>query len=504
MNRTKGVVAAGHEKTAEAAQIALEAGGNAFDAAVAALMASFVAEPCMSSAAGGGFMTALTATGKPLLFDFFCQTPQSKDKIGSIDFYPVDIHFGAVTEVFHIGKGSMAVPGNMAGVFEIHKHLGTLPLGILVEPAMVMAKEGIPVNNFQAYDFNLLEPIIAADPAAASIFYREKKIIKKGENFFMPNFADLLEELLHEGRRFYYEGEVAQSIVKASEAQGFLTMEDFTNYKVEHRAPLLIHHHGSKIFTNPPPSAGGALMALSLDMLGAQSTMAEHFSQKDLLGLLSILMEVEAIRSDSSRFRQWQDSLAQGITTGSNERSSNYGSTTHFSIMDEHGNALAITTTNGQGAGFIIPGTDIMMNNMLGEGALFPEGFHSWAPNTRVSSLMSPTILCQESGEPWAALGTGGAGRIPFSIMQVLRYLIDFNLSPEQAIAAPRVYWEKGVLNVEPQYEEMTSEPPGVEAIIRWDRPDMFFGGVHTIVKDGNNIRGIPDERREGVVLQVE
>jgi len=230
-SKIQGVVAAGHEKTAEAAMVAVEAGGNAFDAAVASLLASFVAEPLMSSAAGGGFMTAFTAEGKPLLFDFFCQTPKIKRRADEINFYPIELQFGSVKETFHIGMGSMAVPGNMAGVFEIHKKLGSLPLEILAEPALKMAKEGIPVNNFQAYDFKLLEPVISITEEAKPIFYRAGEIIERNKEFRMPHFADLLEVLLKEGKSLFYRGEVAQKVVADSqESGGYLTILDFNDY----------------------------------------------------------------------------------------------------------------------------------------------------------------------------------------------------------------------------------------------------------------------------------
>ena len=500
-SKIHGAVTAGHEKTAEAAIIAFDAGGNAFDAAVAALLASFVAEPLMSSAAGGGFMTGYSADHKPMVFDFFCQTPSGKRPIDEIDFYPIQVQFGATEETFHIGMGSMAVPGNMAGVFKIHEEMGSIPLEILAEPALKMAKEGILVNNFQNYEFKLLEPIISVPENAKRIFYREGKIIEKNTKFQMPHFVDLLEVLLIEGKTLFYQGEVAQKVVADNESSGgFLSLQDFKNYHVIIRDPLSIQHNDNHIYTNPPPSTGGALIALCFQLLAQTKKLYKAESQEALLQLIQILRQVEKVRFDEEKFLGFQKSLNYGINVESNLGSSNLGSTTNVSIMDSLGNALAVTVSNGQGAGYMIPETDVMMNNMLGEGALFPNGFHSWQPDSRVSSLMSPTVLTGEAG-PEAVLGTGGAGRIPFSIVQVLHNIIDHKLDYDAAIENSRVYLEKGVLNVEPGYGEMENLPPGISEIIRWEKPDMFFGGVNTVAKTGNELKGIADHRREGVVM---
>jgi gamma-glutamyltranspeptidase / glutathione hydrolase len=125
-SKTRGVIAAGHEKTAEAGIEMLHNGGNAFDAAVAAILASFVAEPALTSAAGGGFLLAHTQDNQNILFDFFAQTPRQKRNLDEINFYPVEVNFGDAVQEFHIGLGSMAVPGNLAGVFHVHKTSNSL------------------------------------------------------------------------------------------------------------------------------------------------------------------------------------------------------------------------------------------------------------------------------------------------------------------------------------------------------------------------------------------
>ena len=143
-------VSAGHQKTAEAAALMLESGGNAFDAGIAAFFASCVAEPCMSGAGGGAFANVFTAKGESMIFDFFCQTPMHKKAASEVDFYPITVNFGTATEIFHVGKGSTGVPGAIAGMYDLHEKLGSMPMRELVQPAMDLAKNGVRNNRLSA------------------------------------------------------------------------------------------------------------------------------------------------------------------------------------------------------------------------------------------------------------------------------------------------------------------------------------------------------------------
>src|SRR4028119_833471 len=148
--KTHGVIAAGHQKTAEAGIEMLHLGGNAFDAAAAAILASFVTEPMLTSAAGGGFLLAHTQNQQNILFDFFTQTPRQKKNHEHLDFSPVELNFGGALQTFHIGLGSMAVPGNLQGVFHVHRKLGRLPFPVVASPAIHYAKNGVELNEYQA------------------------------------------------------------------------------------------------------------------------------------------------------------------------------------------------------------------------------------------------------------------------------------------------------------------------------------------------------------------
>ena len=184
------------------------------------------------------------------------------------------------------------------------------------------------------------------------------------------------------------------------------------------------------------------------------------------------------------------------------KHTSKNGSTTHFNIVDKYGNAVSLTSTNGEGCGSYIENTQVQLNNMLGESALVPEGFHNWKPNTRLSSMMAPTLVLDNQKEFKATLGSGGAGRIPSMMMQVLHHLVDYNLPLEEAVMTPRIHLSGGQLNIENDGFEAIPDNKDIDhELIVFNQKSLFFGGVHAIVKEKETLIGVADARREGVVI---
>lgn len=481
-----GTIAAGHEQTAHAAALILKDGGNAFDAAIAAFFASFIAEPCMSSPGGGAFANIRTATGQSVFLDCFCQTPKRKRPIHEIDFGPMVVNFGATTETFHVGMGSIAVPGIIAGIYYIHEHFATLPMSVLVQPALEMAREGVVINNFQFFDIRVLEAIMTKEEEARQIFYPTGKPIPVGSTLRMPAMADYLEFLVKEGKREFYEGEFAKQLVAdSSEKGGFLSMADMKDYQVNVQQPLRFAYRDRTILTNPLPSIGGTLLGLTMRKLEQHYQQNyQPFSPQHVQTLQQIIDEV---------FR------VERTVTNLNKK---WGSTSHFNIVDNQNNVINITMSNGEGCGYMVPNTNIMMNNMLGEASLLPNGFHSWTPDTRLSSMMSPTIVLDADQNFEIATGTGGASRIPAAIAQVLHYLIDFNMDLEEAVHAARLHNEHLELNLEPAFVGKHLAQADLK-VVNWDQLAMFFGGVHTIQRKGKHLFATGDHRREGFALEV-
>ena len=519
-----GVVSAGHEKTAEAGQIILQAGGNAFDAAVAGVLAACVVEPTLTSLGGGGFLLAHPAAGESVLFDFFTQTPGSREDCANLDFYPIEADFGDSVQEFHVGMGSIAVPGVFAGLLAVHKKLGRLPLKVVAEPAVKVAREGLVVTKFQAYCYQLLDPILMGTDRSREIYAPQGTRLQAGETLRMPEFANTLEYLAGLGDaaalKVFYEGEIAQRMVRdCREGGGYLSLADLKGYEVIARSPLSIHYRGVEMLTNPPPSAGGALIAFCLELLDRFDLSEMAHGSAEHLTLLSQAMRWtnEARRShlDGKLFEsgiaqkftasdlvdKYAGPLTEIVSGGLNR----WGSTTHLSVMDDEGNAASVTTSNGEGSSYVIPGTQIMLNNMLGEEDLNPLGFNQWPVNRRMSSMMAPTIILQD-GRPQLALGSGGSNRIRTAILQVISNIVDFKMPLSDAVEAPRIHWESGAFHLEPGYSPAAvagaeSEALGTDRVVHWQQSNMFFGGVHSVgLKADGRLTGAGDPRRSGAV----
>lgn len=509
-----GVVAAGHEKTAEAGVEMFRLGGNAFDAAVAAILASFVAEPMLTSAAGGGFLLAHTQDKRNILFDFFTQTPLQKKSIGDINFYPVDVNFGGAIQTFHIGLGSMAVPGNLLGVFHVHQKLGRLPFEVVAAPAIHYAKNGIEFSEFQAYCLTLLQPIMVASPEARQVYAPKGDLLQVGDTIFMQDFAATLTEVVQNGVREFYSGEIAQKLVKdCQDRGGYLTLDDLKKYQVIEREPLVMNYRDRTLLTNPPPSSGGTLMAFAFQLLSTiDCNTIESGSSPQLQILAEIMRLTNQARTDGYDAYIYEEDIAQRFLSIEHfnpyqqeltEVVNKWGSTTHISVIDSEGNAASVTTSNGEGSGYVIPGTGIMVNNMLGEDDLNPYGFHNWPENQRISSMMSPTIVLKD-GQPEIVLGSGGSKRIRTAIFQVISNLIDFEMPVHQAVESPRVHWENNEFHVEPGFEAekvaQTTLPTATQMVL-WKQKNMFFGGVNTVMTTSTGLMiGAGDPRRQGVV----
>ena len=265
---TGGMIAAGDRTTAKAAIEILKAGGNAFDAAVAATFVSFVSESTLTSAGGGGFCMAQISGGPNIIFDFFTQTPHKKNRSRKLDFYSSHINFQDSIQEFKIGLSTAAIPGNIAGLFHIHDKLGRLPVRDIVQPAIDAALHGVAVTPFIRYNFHVITDVLLAEKESRDIYKPGGKLLKEGELYFLKNYGNMLEILANEGPREFYEGHFARSIVDDSrERGGHLTMEDFAEYKVIERTPLHFPYRGYDIYTNPPPSSGGVLIAFMLKLM---------------------------------------------------------------------------------------------------------------------------------------------------------------------------------------------------------------------------------------------
>ena len=504
-----GAVAAGHPATAEAAAWALEEGGNAFDAAMAGLCAACVAEPVLTSLGGGGFLLAHQGGRRNTLYDFFVQTPLSKCSESELDFYPILADFGATQQEFHIGMGSVATPGTIKGLFLIHRELGSLPMREIVQPAVDYARNGMVLNRLQAYIFSIVAPIYQSTRGARRLYSSsqvDNSLMVEGENFRQPELADALELLSTEGERLFYQGEMGAELIAACESGGgYLKKADLDDYRVVKREPLGYRYLNARILSNPLPSSGGSLIRFAHALL--ESKDQGEFGSAQHLKLLSAVME----QTNLARMEIGQTAAGDILhpETISRFRSAlsghpvNSHGTTHISVVDGQGNAASLTLSNGEGSGYVLPGTGIMLNNMLGEEDLNPDGFHRWDTGVRVSSMMAPTLVIDQ--QRVIAIGSGGSNRLRTAILQTLNNLYCFGMDVREAVDSPRLHVEKDLLSIEPGFpksavDELCSGYPDHHC---WSEKNLFFGGTHTVIHDGRGFSGAGDPRRDGVFLSV-
>jgi len=503
----KGLVSSGHPRVSEAAAEVLRAGGNAFDAIVAAGFASTVAEPLLSSLGGGGFALARTAEGEEVLFDFFADTP-GMGRSGAagahpdaLDFDPVVVNFSGADQTFHVGWASAAVPGMLKGLLHVHERFGRLPLAEVVHPAITLARSGVLINDFQFHLSELLEPIIRYGSESNHYFVTpEDHLLEPGELYRNAELAEFLEGLPVDPDGLY-SGELAALVARDMEAGGgLLTRQDLEGYKVIERRPLSVSYRGVRLLTNPAPSLGGPLLALALSIQEAVDLSNDEWgSRRHVQTLVGVLDEVERIRSAGGPL----PTLGRhGLTEAQESVRTSTGGTTHMNVADAEGNVASLSASNGEGCGHYVPGTGIMLNNMMGEDDLHPDGFHQAEPGSRISSMMAPSMLIDGDGVR-AALGSGGSKRIRTALQQAITNLVDFRLPTDVALNRPRLHLSEGVVHVEPGYsQEALDVLHGHGPTNVWDAQNVFFGGVHAV--SPRHGEGGGDRRRAGHFMVVD
>ena len=490
MSAGPAAVASGHPATTAAAVEVLRAGGNAFDACVAAGFAAGVAEPTLTGLAGGGFLLARTVAGEEILFDFFVDTPGRGAATGAphhhIDFEEVIVRFPGAEQGFHVGRGSVAVPGCLAGWLHVHQRLGVLPLEAVVAPAARLAEEGVVLNEQQAGLLRLLEPILTRTPEAAALVAPGGRLPTVGDRWANRELAAFL-------RGLDQRGFAVPAVLEAVEADmaaggGLLTAEDLRSYRVVERAPLAVAWRGHRLLTNPPPAFGGELVALGLLLLEDRPGWPARPGTVDhALALVDAMVRTAEVRD-------------AGTVASELARRRASGGTTHVSVRDAHGNVASMTSSNGEGSGWVVPGTGVIANNMLGEDDLHPAGFHAAPAGERVASMMAPSLVVGADGEVQLVLGSGGSKRIRTALLQVLAAVIDQGRDLVEAVEAPRLHWDGEVVHAEPGWEDDVLQ--AIEArwpVARWASGDLYFGGVHAVAPGA----AAGDPRRGGSVALV-
>lgn len=524
-NAMKASIAAGHAETAKAGAQVLRRGGNAVDAIIASTLSAFIAEPGLTSPFGGGFALVAGPGIEPVAFDFFADVPgreQSLALAGATDFFSVRVSFGVTDQVFHIGRGSLAVSSVLEGLAELGRQFGSLPLTGLANRAVEMAEQGIVLSSATAEILRILEPILMHRSEGRRVFAPRGEMLTAGERLLNPDAAQLLRDFSHGGSALPSD----QFLRAFSPPNGLVTPADLHAYQAISRRPLSVTVEDFEILLTPPPTSGGVLIALGLRLLERvdnsiwrdETRSTEHFAAAlawlDEVRRQSVdpILEaadagaIDEILSDP-RFvdRRWPRFCELLINPPQPPTAPprSLGSTTHISVIDSQGMACALTSSNGEGCGYVVPATGIIGNNFLGEADLHPRGFHQAPAGQRITSMMCPTIVLKH-GLPTLALGSGGSNRIRSALLHVLVEYVFRGRGLDDAVGSPRMHFEAGGLALEAHQRS-----PGTMATLAqrypdavvFSEPNLFFGGVNVAARGR---LGAGDPRRQGCALVVD
>jgi gamma-glutamyltranspeptidase/glutathione hydrolase len=510
----RGAIAAGHRLTAEAGARVLAEGGNAVDACIAAGFASWVAESPLTGPGGGGFMLVHRARDRTTrVLDFFVAVPGlglKRPRRGEMD--AVDVVFTAdSTQVFRIGGASCAVPGTAAGMEAAWRSFGRLPWRELARPAIELARNGLELTRQQAYLHAILDLILRAQEEGRAMYGRDGRLVA-GDWLVMSDLADAIEQLAEQGAAALYRGDLARAVIQHVRAcGGCITARDLREYAVIRRRPVTAAYRGHEFLSNPPPSSGGLLIGYGLKLLDRLGGDAPAGSTEAIAALAAVMAEQARARMSEGftpalyrsglarrlysrpsigralkRIAAHQPALSETAPRG----------TTHISVVDERGNAAAMTASTGSGSGVIVPGTGIHLNNMLGEFDL-PQATR---PGERLSSMTSPSLVLRD-GHPRLVVGSAGSLRLRGAILQVIVNVVGHDMRVREAIERPRVHLEGLQLHLEGGHDPRTInalEAAGHE-VVRWRRKNLYFGGVAGVeVGENGQLAAAGDSRRGG------
>jgi gamma-glutamyltranspeptidase/glutathione hydrolase len=444
----RGAVAAGNRHTAEAGAWALSRGGNAVDAVVAAALAAFVAEGPLTGPAGGGFFLVRAAGAEPTLLDCFFAVPSQPQ--GPMDEVVID--FGdASTQVFHVGNGSVAVPGLVAGLVEARERHGRLSWADLFEPALELAHAGVEMSGPQRFLLEILVPILERTDEGRGIYGCHTR----AETASMVPGLELLR----------HHGAAAVADLMPAHAA------DLAAYRVVERAPLEATFEGMRVVTCPAPSKGGAVVAGGLAAIAARD-------RATLDTLATTLVEA----------------LLAGY--GGTSRLAPLTGTTHVSVIDGDGNAAALSSTLGSGSGVFAKG--FQLNNMLGE--LDVIGTEDRHPGDRLPSMMAPTLVL-DGDVPRLVVGSAGSVRLSGAILQTIYHVVAGGSSVSESIDHARLHIEDGVVQIEGGWPADAAERlhQAGHQVNEWAGRNLYFGGVSAVERlPCGKLAAAGDPRRGG------
>lgn len=462
-----GMVASSEPQASEAGVEILRAGGNAVDAAVAVGFALAVTYPAAGNIGGGGFMLIRLASGEAVVVDYREEAPAA----ASPTMY-LDARGELVPESSTVGARAVGVPGTVAGLALAEQKYGKLGLARVLEPAIRLARRGFPVSYSLSQSFSSGRQLLSKFEESRRIFLRGDRFYAPGETFKQPDLARTLQEIAQRGPDAFYRGRVAEAIVRAMRKyDGLITLADLAQYQAKIRQPLRGHFRGYEILTVPPPSSGGVLLIEMLNVLEpvdlgppnsyqsihliAETMRRAYADRAAYLGDADFVsVPVAGLTSPQYAARLRGEILqakAEAPVRPGSPQLFESSQTTHYSVVDAEGNAVANTYTlnGGYGSGITVEGAGFLLNNEMDDFAAKPGApnmsglvqgeANAIAPRKRPLSSMTPTIALRD-GKVRLVLGSPGGGTIINTVLQVLLNVLVFQMDIRQAVSAPRFH----------------------------------------------------------------
>lgn len=478
----KGVIAGGSPENVRAGLYAFEQGGNAFDALIAAQLSAFVSEPLLTGFAGAGMATITQMQHGTLdahVVDMFTAMP-GMEKSGKFPTSDVYINFGQTKQKFSVGEGAVAVPTMHKGLAYVHKEYATLPLDVLARPAIEYAQKGTPVSKGLRYVIELLHPIIQLSPVMLRWLCSDKNTIH------CPEMEEDIRNFVVHTENMFGQGLYGKGINTLHNSK--LSQKDIESYTVQKRKAItqcVPNREEYSVICPDAPSIGGQIISnmITHSNFPSSTTSVEWFAHLHRL----------------------QKQIHRDVfVTDTIQRLQSAGYTTHISATDEAGNSIGLTSSLGETAGMVLPGTGIMLNNFLGEDDVAPIAAQNCI-GARLLTMCAPTILHHKQTQDRYVFGSGGSSRIPSAISQTIAYMLHGNLSLEDAIRAPRMHSNGDSVQIEShglspditQYLHNHTQQLSV-----FPEANLYFGGVHAVGYTSGRFIGVGDARRSGCVAE--
>lgn len=490
-------LAAGSDCAVAAARQIADLGGNAVDAALAAVLVAATTEPGVTGLGGGAYLTIWPQDGLPVTIDGNVEMPGRDGIPPKPDLDSVHMEYGGGITTL-VGNASIGTPGAIAACGRARDRFGKLPWKTLLQPAIDTARSGFPLSlacwSYLQYS---AKPIFArSEEGRRALLTPTGEIKAAGARIRLPELADSLEIIAREGPDSLYTGSLGRRIARdIIESGGILSATDLARYQVIDRKPVTVELNGWQIAGNPPPATGGTSLAAMLLLL-AQNVESDADHRSILVDVqrqvIQLREQMAGLVDPGPAAFAYLEKTARGISAPN---------TVHVSAVDQGGLACAVTWSAGYGSGLMPGGAGIWMNNCLGETELNRRGILNDPPGTRVPSNMAPTIARNQNGSV-LTIGSPGAERITTALLYTLYYVIFESLPLAEAIGKPRAHVEKSAAGLAIACEPGATHNDTKLPLRRFDRPDMFFGGVTAAARlaDGSLIAAA-DPRRTGATL---